>query len=105
MAEHGRCIDADALMKDICDSIDEATRIGILVDGEYLWAKLNDAIEHAPTIEPERKKGEWLHVDQEPEVMLGWMPWYCSECGVGIGKHQTSFCPHCGADMRGEEND
>lgn len=50
-----RLIDADALFKDICDSINEMTKIGICVDGEWLWAKLNDALENAPTIEPEPK--------------------------------------------------
>ena len=47
---HGRLIDADAVMNDICTSIDAMTNIGIAVDGEYLWAKLNDAIYNAPTI-------------------------------------------------------
>ena len=50
-----RAIDADALMKDICDSLDQMTDIGIAVDGDWLWAKLNDAIDNAPTIEPERR--------------------------------------------------
>lgn len=47
-----RLIDADALFKDICDSINEMTKIRIMVDGQWLWAKLNDALENAPTIEP-----------------------------------------------------
>ena len=37
-------------------------------------------------------------------TLKGWMPWYCSECGCGVGKHQTTFCPNCGADMRGEHD-
>ena len=44
-----RYIDADALYKDICDSLNEMTRIGIVVDGELLWGKLNDSLENAPT--------------------------------------------------------
>ena len=48
-----RAIDADAFYKDICDSLNEMTRIGIAVDGEWLWEKLNDSLENAPTIEPE----------------------------------------------------
>ena len=46
-----RIIDADALMKDICDSLNHMTDIGITVDGDWLWAKLNDAIDNAPSIE------------------------------------------------------
>lgn len=45
-----RLIDADALMEDINSSIDAMTNVGIMVDGEWLWGKLNDAIENAPTI-------------------------------------------------------
>lgn len=52
-----------------------------------------------------RKRGHWIHISPEPEVMLGWMPWYCSECKCGVGKHQVAFCPNCGADMRGEEDE
>ena len=48
--KHGRLIDADAFMADICRSINEMTKIGIMVDGDYLWCKLEDALENAPTI-------------------------------------------------------
>lgn len=60
-----------------------------------------------PSVQPERKKGHWKHVDPITEAIgpKGWMPWYCSECGSGVGKHQTAFCPNCGADMRGEQNE
>lgn len=58
-----RLIDADALYKDICDSLNEMTRIGIAVDGEWLWGKLNDSLENAPTIEPERV---WHPVEKPP---------------------------------------
>lgn len=48
-----RLIDADALMDDINRAINAMTAIGIVVDGDWLWAKLNDALDNAPTIEPE----------------------------------------------------
>ena len=47
---HGRLIDADAMFKDICNSIEEMTNIGIVVGRQYLWEKINDAIYNAPTI-------------------------------------------------------
>jgi hypothetical protein len=47
---HGRLGDLDAVMSDISTSIDAMTNIGMVVDSEYLWAKLNDAIYNAPTI-------------------------------------------------------
>ena len=49
---HGRTIDADAIFKDICDDINAMTAVGIAVDGQWLWDKLNDALENAPTIIP-----------------------------------------------------
>ena len=64
-----------------------------------------------PSAQPERKTGHWKHINEEEErakhdgQLLGWMPWYCSECGCGVGKHQTAFCPNCGADMRGEQDE
>ena len=48
--EHGRLGDLDAVMNDISTSINAMTKIGITIDGDYLWAKLNDAIDNATTI-------------------------------------------------------
>jgi len=56
--EHGKIGDLDAVMSDISTSINEMTNIGIAVDGEYLWGKLNDAIYNAPTIIEADKEGE-----------------------------------------------
>ena len=53
---HGRIGDLDAVMDDICTSIDTMTNIGITVDGDYLWAKLNEAIYNTPTIVEADKK-------------------------------------------------
>lgn len=55
---HGRIGDLDSIMNDISNSINEMTNIGILVDGEYLWAKLNDAIDNAQTIIPADTEGK-----------------------------------------------
>ena len=56
---------------------------------------------HAPTIEPERKKGEWtFHKDGSGT---------CSECGITQKAvwdmdNWQNYCGHCGADMRGEQD-
>lgn len=53
---HGRIVDVDSIMNDINNSINAMTNIGIGVDGEYLWAKLNDAIDNALIIiEPDKE--------------------------------------------------
>lgn len=48
--KHGRLVDVDEMMNDICNSINQMTKIGIAVDGNYLWGKFNDALDNAPTI-------------------------------------------------------
>jgi hypothetical protein len=48
--EHGKIGDLTAVMNDITQSIEQMTNIGIAVDGEYLWGKLNDAIYNAQTL-------------------------------------------------------
>lgn len=55
---HGKLGDLDSIMNDINDSINEMTNIGISVDGQYLWAKLNDVVDNAPVIIEADKEGE-----------------------------------------------
>lgn len=65
---HGKIGDLDAVMNDICASINEMTSVGIMVDGEYLWGKLNDAINNAqPIIEAENENEKEPDAEQELE--------------------------------------
>lgn len=59
-----------------------------------------------------REKGEWIgeadgYADGEPVYDV----WYCPECnhciddGTDDPALLPNFCPNCGADMRGAEND
>ena len=64
-----------------------------------------EAINDAPTIEPERKKGKWILVEESIKVAA----YKCSECGRNVWNDMGydvvkdyPFC-HCGADMRGEQ--
>lgn len=88
-----RIIDADALINEF-----DRTFLGNNPRGV-----IRATIENAPTIEPERKKGEWLHKSKQLAALnTAW--WYeCSICGYhAFNGMRTDFCPNCGADMRGE---
>ena len=58
----------------------------------------------------ERKKGKWM-ARWIPKPELGWGETYiCSECGekttsTVMGKPRYNYCPMCGADMRGKEDE
>jgi hypothetical protein len=79
-----RLIDADALKIDYGFTWDDITPTH-----EEMYA----LIDRQPTIE-ERKTGEWT--SEEACEFCGFQPWYENDI------HTLSFCPNCGADMRGE---
>jgi hypothetical protein len=74
-----------------------------------------------PSAQPERKKGEWIPVDSYSAFggdYTAWMAhgnpvafYYCSECeeqayaGEDGESLLTAYCPNCGADMRGEQDE
>lgn len=42
------------------------TKIGIVVDGSWLWEKLNNALDNASTIKLEQKTEKWIPVSEKP---------------------------------------
>ena len=54
----------------------------------------NDILNNIPSIEPERKKGEWVVHD----YALGRERYECTEC-KGRCNLEYNFCPHCGSEM------
>lgn len=51
-----------------------------------------------PSAQPERKKGHWIDTGSGQECSV------CHEIQYGYDNYRH-FCPNCGADMRGEEQD
>ena len=64
-------------------------------------------IRKLPSAQPERKKGKWIPQDHnKSNGMVSTLVFYypkCSECGHS--GNYTNFCPRCGADMRGDDDE
>lgn len=61
-------------------------------------------LNNAPSAQPERKNGHWEMVP-DPYGFFDEIP-VCSECGCTTEMRKTyKFCPNCGADMRGGQNE
>ena len=82
---------------------------------------IDNAISELPSAQPERKKGRWIPVDSYSAFGGDEATWiahgnpvafyYCSECkeqayaGEDGEPLLTAYCPNCGADMRGEQDE
>lgn len=99
-----KLISANKLMEYINGSIEAMTKVGVAVDGEYLWGLINYALEDAPTIEAEPvRHGKWT---RDYESSWGDSRFMCSVChckeSVPTCNGEPSiwdYCPNCGAKM------
>lgn len=96
--------------------------MGDLIDRPAVIDALNSVIRHVelvedrlewlPSLQLERKKGKWngynadnprwLRDDGSPIFLV------CSECSESVinnGSTHWNYCPNCGADMRGEQDE
>ena len=72
------------------------------------WIDSEGKISALPSAQPQRKKGHWIR-----HITTGLGPKLndtieCSECRIAFSTEnmfRRSFCPNCGADMRGEKDD
>ena len=77
-------------------------------DGGSNWqraAYIKDGLWKLPSVQPERPRGRWI----EQDGYDGDTYYDCSVCGNSwatiegtLWENGMNFCPHCGADMRGE---
>ena len=99
--------DKDTIYRqDALDALEEQLYLQMLIKNENptvesKWYGINwarNTIADLPPAQPERKKGKWI--PSSDEQLYGYR---CSECHRG---HWLSpFCPYCGADMRGEQDE
>lgn len=52
----------------------------------------------------QRKKGKWIKADETPYIRKHYHTVCCSECHRQ-GSERWNYCPNCGADMRGGQDD
>lgn len=85
---------------------DEAGGMGTVKWSEDViyFAAAERVLTELPSAQPERKKGNWVGIDDEPCETFE-----CDRCGFvledWIQGAFYNFCPNCGADMRGEANE
>jgi hypothetical protein len=98
---------------DILDAIETWDKFGINAEQKLIrwqdhyvpYVHLDDvrnAIANMPSVTPTRPKGKWIHWTDDYKDYAT-----CSCCGYGeegevLLSDKTSFCPICGADMRGD---
>ena len=103
-----RLIDADALYREyqsvVCHDISCAECKA--VDKDTGECRVDYLISDAPTIDSDRPKGEWIN---KHEWANGFYERECSICGAMkpqlMHTAKINYCPNCGADMRGEDNE
>ena len=100
------------------DLIDRQAAISALGEEPEVWMDDDDytlgqrnqwrydvtALKAVPSAQTERKKGKWVRCDTDGFRNMR----KCSECGARIDIHEefrSFFCYHCGADMRGEQDE
>ena len=101
-------IDADAAIDTLNEQIEQCNKalgsFDISLKDEYAikverasLEAYKEQLENMPPIQPERKIGTWTKDASCP--FCGFQPWYERDI------HTLSFCPNCGADMRGDKHE
>lgn len=99
-----RLVDADALLELYADRLEKLEeRYGIHSSECGVLAGAMKLLEIQPTIESERKKGQWINHRNDNGHNIA----DCNICGNSIqwfdDDEKPRFCCMCGADNRGEE--
>ena len=86
-------------IQDILEYLDTVLHPIVSPDHWNVYSELHDMISMLPSAQPKRKKGKWING-------------VCDQCGshapywaMASTYYRSSFCPNCGADMRGEQDE
>lgn len=89
------------------DEIEYEDMLRPLGDGNYEECQIayRDQIDDIPTADVrENVRGEWVKVDEQPYFRKHFHKVCCSVCRKQ-GYDYWNFCPNCGAEMRGKQDD
>ena len=94
-----RLIDADALSARMYhDAFETDSDMQKWDSGCWIRYKMfENAIEDAPTIKPERKRGKWTYRRPPDDWVMSL--YTCDQCGH-VEEGKPNFCPNCGAMMK-----
>lgn len=69
--------------------------------------RVTDVIDKTPTIDAEPvRHGKWIKADSQQYFRKHYPCFTCSECGYRKDSQKRwNYCPNCGADMKGTEDD
>ena len=85
-----------------CGALSAAMVYGRTDEGSTALYETVKAIKALPSAQPERKQGKWIKTISENGITSAVR---CSECGFEDNRYMLfRYCPHCGADMRGEQD-
>lgn len=79
------------------DAVNEWLKLYVINRTMSNITSIQDILRQLPSAQPEREKGAWTNDASCP--FCGFQPWYEKDI------HTLSFCPNCGADMRGEQDE
>lgn len=99
-------IDRQAIFKKVekirqgLQMMDDTRRASLIMNGMYLCEK---EVRNLPSAQPERKKGRWIKNSTHINCSV------CKHCSWSLTFEDTvrrfNFCPNCGAEMKGEQNE
>lgn len=95
-------------LDDALDAVNLMTDINGFCDGYAVSRKgVCITLKQLPPAQPERKPGRWIPQNHNKvNGMTSTAVYYYPKCSVcGCCANYTNFCPGCGADMRGEQDE
>lgn len=100
-----RLIDADKLKRRVQSVATEAWKLKLEAKVETTLNQFLDYVEQSPTIDAvEVVHGKWRRKMVDSGFNIDWV---CSKCGYRVMTDfvSYSYCPNCGAKMKGEDDD